>query len=655
MLSVSKHKISIYNKAVFALLIIVIAFPFYVDAQEIEPDTMLLLKEVKVDAPRFTHHQVGLNTTTFDSLQKQAYYHKNISELLSDESPLFIKSYGLGSLATTSFRGGSANHTAVFWNGISLSSPMNGLLDLSLAPVFAADELYIQHGAGSALFGSGAIAGVIHLANKPKFNQGIRIKGDFSIGSFSDFRQNVLVEISQKRWVSSIQLFNSFSQNDFPFTNNFSATETKKRQTNANLTNRGIINENKWLIGKYSTFSLNTWWQSTNRNIPPTMLQQQSLASQQDNALRMHAEWNYQIGKFATFVRTAWLNEKLLYTDDIAEINSISKTQQLISEVETKITLHPLHEINVGLHHTFAQASNKSFEQIPKQNRMALFAAYQVQTKNKKLQARISFRNEIVDSELVPFTFSIGSDYQILKWLTAKASVSKVYRIPTMNDLYWTPGGNLNLLPESGYAQEGGLSINFRYKNLSFISNLTLFNRNIDNWIVWLPNFSFWTPQNLMQVWSRGMETHNTLTFSKNKFRVALTLLTNYVLSENQQAKTINDASVGRQLIYTPMYSGMLKMAITCQSFLISYRHNYTGFRYTSTDNTQYLMPFDLGALQVSYRVQFNNFSGSVFFEINNMWNEQYQVLSNRPMPGINYQTGISFQFNKPNKKFNNN
>ena len=85
-----------------------------------------------------------------------------------------------------------------------------------------------------------------------------------------------------------------------------------------------------------------------------------------------------------------------------------------------------------------------------------------------------------MDNEFVPFTFSLGNNYKIFKWLTARASVSKVYRIPTMNDLYWTPGGNPNLLPESGYAQEGGLLIQFQQRSTSFNSNLTLFNRNIN-------------------------------------------------------------------------------------------------------------------------------------------------------------------------------
>ncbi|MEM6380970.1 MAG: TonB-dependent receptor, partial [Bacteroidota bacterium] len=469
-----------------------------VEAQSTLTDTTFKLQEVVVVAPRLSQSLSGLQSTRFDSLQKQSYYQRNLSDLLSDQSPLFVRTYGLGALATTAFRGGSANHTAVLWNGISLSSPMNGQLDLSLVPVAAADELFIQHGAGSALFGSGAVAGVIHLLSQPQFNRGVTTKLHTSFGSFSDFRQNISHEISKEKWVSSFQLFNATAQNDFPFTNEFVGDNNRRRQTHANLKNRGIINENKWLLGKHHTLSLNTWLQTTDRNLPPTFLQQQSLANQADNALRLNAGWNYSKGKISTFVRTGYLNEQLVFTDELADLRSISRTQQLISEAETKIRFNPNHDINFGLHHTFATASNENFEQNPNQNRTALFAAYQHHSKNQKLHARLAGRAELVGQDLVPFTFSVGGDYQLFKWLIAKATVSKVYRIPTFNDLYWTPGGNPNLLPESGYAQEAGISVRLQNKALRFTSDLSLFNRNIDNWIIWLPGFSYWSPQNIM-------------------------------------------------------------------------------------------------------------------------------------------------------------
>ncbi|MBK7854768.1 MAG: hypothetical protein IPJ79_07540 [Bacteroidetes bacterium] len=98
------------------------------------------------------------------------------------------------------------------------------------------------------------------------------------------------------------------------------------------------------------------------------------------------------------------------------------------------------------------------------------------------------------------------------------------------------------------------------------------------------------------------------------------------------------------------MYSGLAKATIEFKRLAISYRHNYTGYRYTSTDNTQYLTPYDLGSANISYRIKRKNSSASAYFQINNIWNKEYQLLLNRAMPLQNFETGISFSFNNPNK-----
>jgi len=77
----------------------------------------------------------------------------------------------LGSIATSAIRGASAGHTVVVWNGLALQSPMLGLLDLSMLPSGLVDEVSIQYGGQSTLWGSGAIGGVIHLNNQAKFGK----------------------------------------------------------------------------------------------------------------------------------------------------------------------------------------------------------------------------------------------------------------------------------------------------------------------------------------------------------------------------------------------------------------------------------------------------------------------------------------------------
>lgn len=618
-----------------------------ISQQSVSDSSLFLLEEVIIEAPRVSSLTPGLKITVFDSLTKVNYKQKNLSDVLADESPLFIKSYGLGSLATSSFRGGSAYHTAVLWNGISLSNPMNGQLDLSLVPIHAADEIKLQFGGSSALFGSGAVAGVVHLLNSSRFNQGIATGVNLYAGSFSDYRQAFFFEISKRKMVSSLKFFNATSKNNFNYHNIYSASDATITQSNSELKNQGMISENKFVIRKNQILSVNAWLQCTDRNIPPTMLQQEHRSNQKDDAIRLTTEWKQEKKNVATFIRAAWLNEKLIYSDYLAGFSDTSETQQGIAEAETKITLNSKHVVNLGVHNTYSIARHESFENDPHQNRFALFASYLFVSNDKKLSASLSAREELLNRSFLPFTYSSGAKYAISKYLTARVNVSKVYRIPTFNDLYWMPGGNPDLLPENGFTEEAGINMVLENKTLLFKTDVTVFNRNMENWIVWLPGVSYWNPQNIMDVWSRGMETNNSLTVKKGKAKIVLAVLTNYVLSENRTSKTENDASLNKQLIYTPMYSGMAKISIEYKSMTLSYRHNYVGYRYTSTDNTQYLEPYELGSIYFSYHASIKNYNMNIFLQAYNIWNERYQILSNRAMPGVNFNGGISLQFNQ--------
>lgn len=619
-------------------------------AQHTPFDSARILQEFVVEAPRISGFTPGLNTVHFDAQTMSAYRQKNLTDLLADESSLFIKSYGLGSLATSSMRGGSANHTAVLWNGITLASSMNGLLDMSLVPVVAADKVSVQYGGNSALYGSGAVAGIIHLNSDGSLNKGTTVEANISAGSYANFRQNVYAAKSMPRFISSVRLFNHTAKNDFLFENIYLADQPQVRLSNAELKSYGVISENKFLIGRHQVLSVHAWLQHTDRNTPPTMLQKESKTNQKDDSVRLTAQWKLAKKKSATFVRAAWLWDNIDFSDGLTGLYQVSESRQLVAEAESKITLTPAHAINIGIHNTYATANHPSFENAPHQNRLAFFASYLYATPNNKMHASISGRQELTGLSPAPFTYSAGANYALLPALKIRFNFSKVYRVPTFNDLYWVPGGNPDLNPEEGYAAEAGLHLVLNNTSRAFKSDVTIFNRNVNNWIVWVPGVSYWSPKNIMSVHSRGMETNSSLSFAVRKSKITIQAATGYAPSTNSRSKTANDNSIGKQLVYTPMYSGMAKITFEHAGFSTSYRHNYIGYRYTSTDNAQFLTPYDLGALFLNYAFDFRGNHAGLFFEINNLWDAEYQVLSNRAMPGINFNGGIHLHFNKPNK-----
>ena len=138
------------------------------------------LQEVKVRAKRKVMNDVktgqfapGQKIQTIDSATLQQYQQQNIAELISQQLPVFVKSYGVNSLATLSFRGSSAAQSQVLWNGVPLQNAALGLADVSTLPVLLINKVNIVYGGSAALSGSGNVGGALLLENNaPVFDSG---------------------------------------------------------------------------------------------------------------------------------------------------------------------------------------------------------------------------------------------------------------------------------------------------------------------------------------------------------------------------------------------------------------------------------------------------------------------------------------------------
>ena len=81
-------------------------------------------------------------------------------------------------------------------------------------------------------------------------------------------------------------------------------------------------------------------------------------------------------------------------------------------------------------------------------------------------------REEMFGTEWTPLIPAFFVDYQLSKKgnVIAKASITRNYRFPTLNDLYFMPGGNPKLKNESGFTYEAGLSFSVGKDNAYTLS-----------------------------------------------------------------------------------------------------------------------------------------------------------------------------------------
>ncbi|MDE5686575.1 MAG: Plug domain-containing protein, partial [Paramuribaculum sp.] len=93
--------------------------------------------------------EIGIQKTTFDSTALKENVALSMADVLAYNSSVFVKSYGRATLSTVAFRGTSASHTQVSWNGMRINNPMLGMTDCSTIPSFFVDRASLLHGSSS--------------------------------------------------------------------------------------------------------------------------------------------------------------------------------------------------------------------------------------------------------------------------------------------------------------------------------------------------------------------------------------------------------------------------------------------------------------------------------------------------------------------------
>ncbi|MGB0864078.1 MAG: TonB-dependent receptor plug domain-containing protein [Saprospiraceae bacterium] len=615
-----------------------ILFVFSISVTAVAQVDTLELRELEVSATTIRQTPIGSPNQTWSSETLQQLPARNIAELLTNETGVFIKNYGAGSLATSSIRGGSASHTLVLWNGLPVQSPMLGQLDLSLLPSNFVENVSVEYGGNTSMWGSGSIGGTISLNNQVDFTNRFSTASQTSFGSFDYFNQQFKVNVGNDRFQSSTKIGQQQAKNDFEYS--IREDLPLRIQTNAEFFQRNILQDFYYKITPKQQFATHFWYQTSNRQIPPTINQNRSVAHQSDEAFRLMMDWKRVSNQTVMKAKAGYFRESLDYFDESILLTSLSQFDTWLGDFEGEFFIKKNQKIGFGATLTHTKALSDGYlDEAPQEFRAAIFANYQLDYKKWSMQ--LSARQELIDGQFIPFTPSFSINKNLGKNWSIKAKASHNYRLPTLNDKFWQPGGNPDLLPESGWSQE--ISTVFNYKNDHFKINtsVTGFNRTIQNWIFWSieSGQSFWSPRNITSVWSRGAEGRLDFTYQIKQVKIRLNGGYYYTHSTNQVALTLPRIPEGQQLFYTPIHQTNGTFSVQYKGFLVAYNHRWTSETLGLNDN---LGAFDLGQFRFNYQLKWQKFKTDLLFNINNCWNANYYVVEYRPMARRHFQIGLS-------------
>lgn len=618
----------------------------FIFAQEIT-DT-LSLKTVTVTGEKIPE---AYKVILLDSVAtKQA---TNLSELLNNNSPVFVKTYGSGSLASVSFRGTGASHTSVLWNGVALNSPMNGQVDFSLFPTPFIDKAELYYGASGLINGSGALGGSVALNNEVKFNKGFFTTLQQSVGSFDNYISNAKFGYANQQWFTETQLYCNTNKNNFEFTNVALKERPQIIQQNAEMQQFGI-QQAVYRKFKSNKLGVRIWYFNSDRQLPVNML---SLTNndattpnetQADESFRAMLDWSGFTSKLNYKVTSSYLKDQLIYNDYLSEIYSKSNTQVFDNKINIDFYLNKRfilkNNVSVRLEQANADGFNKTHSRF---NNFWLFG---INKQVQRLNISVFNRLILVADETQLIAPSLGVQYGLTKnnVFKIKANTAINYNYPTFNDLYWSIGGNENLKPEKAEMVELGMESNIRSKKTIINNEITGFYSHVYDWIIWLPtNSNLWSPSNLREVENRGIEYSLKLNTVYKKLKINWSGNYAYTLSSNRKAKNNNDNSFNKQLIYVPYHQFNYTLGASIKNFQLNYNYNYTGKRFISTDNNWYMPANFISTVSLGKTIQVNSktqVNGA--FKINNIFNQAYQAMAWRAMPGRNYLFTLTLQFN---------
>ena len=238
--------------------------------------------------------------------------------------------------------------------------------------------------------------------------------------------------------------------------------------------------------------------------------------------------------------------------------------------------------------------------------------------------------------------------------LNINAFAKQHFRMPTFNDLYYTDIGSSDLKPERANQYNIGASFDYNWLQ-SWAKNIHLridtYYNTINNKIVAFPKGQQfrWTILNLGKVDIKGLDISFAFTFTANHNIAIPLLITSRIQYTYQQAKDITSVTSSfykNQIPYIPKHSGSFVLNLDYAHFSVNYSLIYTGQRYSGKNNTIYtrMHAWLTHDANISYFFKYKKMVWKVIVEANNIFNQQYEVVDNYPMPGFNGNIGIQVE-----------
>ncbi len=675
------------------LILLLVISPVFALAQEDDIKWYFNLSEIPIYAER-PIKEIGVQQTKLDSVVLKENIALSVADVLTFNTSIFVKNYGRATLSTVAFRGTSASHTQVSWNGMKINNPMLGMTDFSMIPSYFVDDAMLLHGTSSVNETGGGLGGAVKLSTKPAQENGFGLQYIQGAGSFKTFDEFLRLTYGNEHWQTSTRVVYSSSPNDYKYRNHDKKENIYdedmniidqyypiERNRSGAFKDFHFLQEAYYNTNKGDKFGINAWYINSDRELAMLTVdygdETEFENRQRENTFRSVMTWDHIKEDWKMGAKAGYIHTKMNYDykRDLGNgimanmIQSRSNINTFYGNVEGEYYIGKkwLFTANVAAHQHFVESRDKSIVQQDGNQATVGYRKARIELTNSvsakwrptdRLGMSLVIREEMVGNEWSPIIPAFFIDGVVSKKgdVVAKASVSRNYRFPTLNDLYFMPGGNPDLKKESGWTYDAGFSFAVGKEDIYSLSgSATWFESYINDWIIWLPTTKgFFSPDNIKDVHAYGIELKGDFDVALSKdWHLTLNGTLSWTPSINEgEPRSPADQSVGKQLPYVPEYSSTVTWRLSWKTWSFLYKWCYYSERFTMSSNditlTGKLPEYFMSNIALEKTLSYKWADISLKGAVNNLFNEEYLSVLSRPMPGINFEIflGITPKFN---------
>ena len=627
----------------FLLILLLLSLPTLLRAQS---DTTYVLPDVTVTATRSTVNvaEAPMRVTVLDARTLEQAATSSVADLLASRTGLFVKRYGSGGLATPSLRGASASQTLVLLDGHRMANPQLGQLDLRTLPTLLLQSVEIMHGAGSPLYGTDAVGGVISLRTMSA-REAPRLMMTGGYGAFGERRGGVMISEEVGAWSGLVLAEHETAANDFPYVNEALFPPREVHRTNADYERTTLYSSVGYRGGRHD-LRLSGWYNAAERGLPGLATTPSSGERQWDEYLRLWADDDVRM-PWGTLQLGGFLQQSALrYKNPQLGVDDTGRT--LVTSVEAEAhTVFGAHWMGTGaVTGSYGRAAHPALAGSAREGHVGLLGhgtgQYGRLLLYPALRADTYLRTR--DDPRLVLSPKMSLNGQLLpgRPLRLKASAGRTFRMPTFNDRYWQPGGNPDLRPERGWSFDTGLFWHPPYGQVE----LTLYLSYLRDQIIWEPSGQgHYVPRNVRRTRTRGLEASYRGRWAGGPNR-HLDAGLFYTFTDARDRSDPASPTYGEPLRYVPRQEVKSYLQGRLGPVGLGLEVRYLGRRFVTGDGRQSLPPVVVMDGNMRLMQQVLGLRTRLTLQVENLLNADYAVLRHRPMPPRHLRLQLTVDFN---------